>query len=131
MRLPKDKFDLEAVSELKAAGYPVYAPLLDGLADWVADGNWPVATPVADLLVSAGAGALPVLQRVLQGNDSNHQCFVLELVVGRLSPDVVAALRVILEKLSTSPNQDQIGEGVPDLAIDILQALDGERSATP
>ncbi|NKQ73418.1 hypothetical protein C3Y89_24255 [Rhizobium sp. UPM1132] len=60
MRLPANKFDLDAVYELEAAGYPAIAPLLDDLVAWTADGNWPVARPIADLLVSTGT-AFPCL----------------------------------------------------------------------
>ncbi|MBB3747421.1 hypothetical protein FHX10_006978 [Rhizobium sp. BK591] len=124
MRLPEDKFDLDAVSKLEAAGYPAIAPLLDDLVAWIADGNWPVARPVADLLVSTGAGAIPALRGVLHGNDPIHQHSVLLLVASRLSPDVVAALRGDLEQLATSPTLDQIQEGVSELAERILQKLD-------
>lgn len=127
MRLPEDKFDLDAVSKLEAAGYPAIAALLDDLVAWTADGNWPVARPVADLLVSTGAGAIPALRRVLHGSDPIHQHFVLLLVISRLSPDAVAALRSDLEELTTSPTLDQIQEGVSELAGRILQKLDSDR----
>ncbi|OAV51858.1 hypothetical protein A6U98_29635 [Rhizobium sp. WYCCWR10014] len=121
MRLPEDKFDLDAVAQLAAAGFPAIAPVLDDLVVWVADGNWPVATPVADLLVSTGTGAIPALRQVLQGSDAIHQYFMLLLVANRLPPDTAAALRGDLERLATKPTTDQIREGVSELAENILQ----------
>lgn len=123
LRLPEDKFDLDAVAQLEAAGFPAIAPLLDDLIAWVADGNWPVAQPVADLLVSTGAGAIPALRQVLQGGDAIHQYFALLLVADRLPLDIVTALRGDLKQLVTSPSLDQIREGVLELANGILQKL--------
>ncbi|WP_455272812.1 DUF5071 domain-containing protein [Rhizobium herbae] len=123
MRLPEDKFDLDAVAQLEAAGFPAIAPLLDDLVAWVADGNWPVAGPVADLLVSTGDGAIPALRNVLQGRDAIHQYFALLLVVDRLPPDVATLLRGDLKQLVTSPSLDQIREEVSELADGILQKL--------
>lgn len=123
MRLPEDKFDLDAVTQLEAAGFPAIAPFLDDLIAWIADGNWPVARPVADLLVSTGAGAVPALRQVLQGSDANHQYFALLLVVDRLPPDVAALLHGDLKHLVTSPSLRQIQEEVPELAEGILQKL--------
>ncbi|MHC2364147.1 DUF5071 domain-containing protein [Rhizobium leguminosarum] len=123
MRLPEDKSDLDAVAQLAAAGLPAIAPFLDDLVAWVADGNWPVARPVADLLVSTGRGAISALRPVLRGNDAIHQYFVLTLVVCQLSRDDVAALRADLERLATKPTTDQIREGVSDLAEEILQTF--------
>ncbi|NZD50191.1 DUF5071 domain-containing protein [Rhizobium leguminosarum] len=124
MRLPGDKFDLDAVAQLAAADFPAIVPFLDDLVAWVADGNWPVARPVADLLVSIGADAVPALRQVLQGSDAIHQHFVLLLVGSRLSPDVAAALLGDLERLAGSPTPDQVREGVSELAEIILQKLD-------
>jgi hypothetical protein len=73
---PANKFDLDAVYELDAAGYPAIAPLLDDLIAWTADGNWPVARPIADLLVSTGAATIPVVRGVLRGTDPIHQYFI-------------------------------------------------------
>jgi Domain of unknown function (DUF5071) len=123
MRLPQDKFDLDAVAQFVAAGFPAIAPFLDDLVIWVADGNWPVARPVAELLVLTGVGALPALRQVLQGSDAIHQYFMLLLVVNRLPPDIATALRGDLEHLATKPSADQFREGVSELAEDILQKL--------
>lgn len=123
MRLPRDKYDLDAVAQLTAARFPEVAPLLDDLVAWIADGDWPIARPISDVLVSAGSGAIPALLKVLQGDDAIHQHFVLSLVVCRLSRDEAAALRGDLERIATRPTIDQVREGVAELAEDILQTL--------
>jgi Domain of unknown function (DUF5071) len=123
MRFPEDKFDLDAVTKLEAIGYLATAPLLDRLVDWVADGNWPVARPVADLLVSTGAGVIPALLQLLRGRDAIHQYFALLLVVDRLPLDVAALLRSDLKQLVMSPSPEQIQEGAFDLAEGILRKL--------
>lgn len=123
MRLPKNKFDLDAVTKLGLAGFPAIAPFLDDLVAWIADGNWPVAKPVADLLVSIGAGSIPALRQVLQGSDAIHQYFVLLLVVDRLPPDAATLLRHDLKQIATSPTLEQVREHFSELAEGILVKL--------
>jgi hypothetical protein len=128
LRLPQNKFDLDAVSTLQTVGYPDIAPLLDDLVDWIADGNWPVAKPLADLLVSIGPPAIPALRRVLQGADAIHQYFSLLLVVTRLSPEIIVLLRSDLKRIVDAPTAVQIREGVSELAGEILHEFDRGRS---
>ncbi|WP_075292613.1 DUF5071 domain-containing protein [Pararhizobium arenae] len=123
MRLPVNKYDLDAVEKLGAADFPAITPLLDGLAAWIADGNWPVAKPIADLFVATGAAAIPALRRVLQGNDAIHQRFALLLVIDRLPPATAGLLRSDLEQMVRSPTLDQVREDVAELAERILRKL--------
>jgi Domain of unknown function (DUF5071) len=121
--LPQDKHDLDAVSKLQAEGYPNIAPLLDDIIYWIADGNWPVAPPMADFIVSVGPPAIPALRRVLQGEDVVHQYFCLFLVVSKFSPDLIALLQRDLEQIVDAPTADQVLEEVPILAGEILRTL--------
>jgi hypothetical protein len=48
------------------AGYAPAVPILDQLLGWVADGNWPVAEPMADFLATVGEPIVPALKKVLE-----------------------------------------------------------------
>jgi hypothetical protein len=115
------------VSKRQAIDYPDSAPLLDDIVAWPADGNWPVAKSLADLLVSIGPPTTPALQRLLQGADAAHQYFGLSLVVSRLPPDVAVHLRKDLKQIVKAPTTGQVLEGVSKLAADILRRFDDVR----
>ena len=121
--LPKNKFDLDAVSKLQTLDCREIEPLLEDLVAWIADGNWPVAKPLADLLVSVGRPAIPALRKLLQGADATHQYFSLLLVVSKFPPDVSALLQNDLKKIVEAPTVEQNLEGVSELAADVLRKL--------
>ena len=81
--LPRDKFDVEAVRAIADAGYPAIAPILDELVDWTADGNWPVARPLADYLATLGEPLVAPVSRVLRGTDGSHKENCIRLVVSQ------------------------------------------------
>ncbi|MGO8470123.1 DUF5071 domain-containing protein, partial [Rhizobium leguminosarum] len=47
--------------------------ILDDLLAWTADGNWPVAQPLARFIVTLGTPIVDPLLRVLRGNDSSQK----------------------------------------------------------
>uniref|UniRef100_UPI00403F1FD1 DUF5071 domain-containing protein n=1 Tax=Paenibacillus sp. FSL R5-0713 TaxID=2921655 RepID=UPI00403F1FD1 len=49
-RLPRDKFDFEAVSELNEFSNEELRNSIPELMQWLQDGNWPISKPVEDLL---------------------------------------------------------------------------------
>lgn len=122
--IPSSKFDIAAVSALEEAGYPAVASIIDDLLDWTADGNWPVAKPIADFLVTVGEPIAPSLKRVLGGKDAVHKYFCLELIVARLPQDVVRLLTPDLHRLADNPTADEVLEDVSAKASELLAILD-------
>ncbi|MBY6046679.1 DUF5071 domain-containing protein [Vannielia litorea] len=110
--LPTDKHDIAAVHRAAALAPEARTPLLPGLLEWVQDANWPVARPVADLLVAEGAALLPHLRVILQSEDAVWKYWLIELVIARLPPPDLAPLRPLLERLATAPGSADRAEEV-------------------
>ncbi|MBB2752274.1 UNVERIFIED_ORG: hypothetical protein GGI57_002977 [Rhizobium aethiopicum] len=121
--VPRDKHDVAAVSSIEKAGYPAVAPILDDLVGWTADGNWPVAVPLARFLASLGEPIVEPVSRVLKGNDPTHKYFCLILIVRHLPPEIVEKLRETLCQLSTNPNDDDRAEDVDTLAREVVERV--------
>jgi hypothetical protein len=121
--VPSDKHDIAAVLSAERAGYPAVAAILDKLVAWTADGNWPVAMPLARFLASLGDPVVEPVMRVLTGNDSTHKHFCLILIVPFLPADVLEKLHETLCQLSTNPNDDDRAEQVDRLAQDVLAKI--------
>ena len=122
--LPRDKFDVGSVRAIAAAGYPAIAPILDDLVDWTADGNWPVAQPLADFLITLGEPLAAPVSRVLRGTDGSHKENCIRLVVSRLPTDVLGKLEDDLRRLAERPSEDERREEADVAALDALTRLE-------
>jgi hypothetical protein len=123
--LPQDKFDTAAVVRIRTAGYPAVAAILDALVDWTADGNWPVARPIAEFLITLGDPVVAPIARVLRGSDSTHKEHLLRMVVQRLPRDILMKLEPELQQLVQQPSESDQGEQVDLAAREALDRLKG------
>lgn len=121
--LPRDKFDVDAVRAIAAAGYPAIAPILDELVDWTADGNWPVARPLADYLVTLGEPLAAPVSRVLRGTDGSHKENCIRLIVSGLPAETLAELEDDLRQLAERPSEDDRREEADIAAREALSRL--------
>ena len=124
--LPRDKFDVDAVRAIADAGYPSIAPILDELLDWTADGNWPVARPLADYLVTLGDPLVASVSRVLRGRDGNHKENCIRLIVRGLPAETLASLEDDLRRLAEQPTEDDHREEADIAAREALARLEGQ-----
>ena len=113
--LPRDKFDVDAVCAIADTGYPAIAPILDDLLDCTADGNWPIARPLADFLVTVGEPLAAPLSRVLRGvgdskehgfRDGSHKEHCLRLLLHDLPIEVLSKVEDDLRRLAERPSDD-------------------------
>ncbi len=113
--IPKSKHDLRAVKNLQDVDPASVMTILDQLLDWTADGNWPVAKPMADFLVLLGEPIVPSLKKILNGDDATQKYFCLDLIVRQLPADLLQDLSPDLERLVENPNPEEVAEGIPEL----------------
>ncbi|WP_244604376.1 DUF5071 domain-containing protein [Mesorhizobium japonicum] len=122
--LPRDKYDLDSIPLIVKAGYPAIAPILDELLDWTADGNWPVARPLADFFVTLGPPLIDPISQVLQGTDGTQKWHCINLIVQRLPTDILRGLEKDLRRLADYPSDDDRREEVDVEAREILLRLE-------
>lgn len=123
-RLPAHKHDLaavEALARLPASAWIAHAPQL---LEWLRDGNWPVARPVARLLASAGAATMPALARVFDGDDAIWKCGCIESLLAALPPADWEPLRPRLQRLADAPDPAELAEGAAEAAQTLLRRRD-------
>ena len=125
--LPRGKFDVRAVRAIAEAGYPAIAPILDDLLDWTADGNWPVARPLADYLVTLGDPLVAPISRVLHGSDGSHKMNCIRLIARDLPLDILRKLEADLRQLADQPSEDDRREEADIAAREGLARLEGQR----
>jgi hypothetical protein len=120
--IPSSKHDLAAVERLNAADRSEVVSIVGELLDWTADGNWPVAAPLATFLVSLEELLVPAVQRVLTGNDPSQIYFCLDLIVNKLPDEVVVKLERELQAIASRPARDDL-EGNYEIAAEILAKI--------
>ncbi|TPI30298.1 DUF5071 domain-containing protein [Mesorhizobium sp. B3-2-1] len=121
--VPRDKFDLDAVTAVERAGYPAIAPILDDLIGWTADGNWPVAQPLAHFLSTLGEPIVDPVLRVLRGDDPTFKYFCIIMIVEILPINILKAVEDDLRRLADSPNKSDRMEEVDEVAREALLRL--------
>lgn len=121
--VPRNKFDLDAISAVEQAGYPAIAPILDDLMEWTADGNWPVARPLARFLSALGEPILDPIRRVLRGDDPSFKYFCIVLIVRNLPIDILKSLEGDLTRIADNPTTSDKAEEVDKVAGEALLRL--------
>ena len=118
--IPSDDFDIAAIDRAKSVGFPALNPAIPDLLEWVQDANWPVAEETALLLSDAGPAIVPVIKKVLAALDGVWKYWILEIVIPKLDPGVVALLHEDIVRLATAPTVDDRTEEADVAARDIL-----------
>lgn len=128
MRLPADKFDIEAVAELAKLGYSQLEPVMPLVLEWMKDLNWPVAQALRPFLVSVGAPLVPHVRMVLSSADAIWKYWILRAVVAE-SDEMASCLRTDLMRLASTPTIAECEEGVDEAAAEILKRIKAHGAA--
>lgn len=118
--VPRHKQDMSRAEAAVAAGWPAVSPVLPDLLGWLQDYNWPVAHVLAPFLATTGLSALPHLERILESDDPIWKYWILSCVVAP-QPEVVAALRLELERIALRPTDGEVAAGVVGVAEELLR----------
>jgi hypothetical protein len=97
--VPRDKYDIERVEALVAAGPEAAISILPELLEWIQDMNWPVALPLSEYLVTIGEPLIPHLRKILTSDDHWWIYSVLLHIVEDLPVELVRSLKPELDQL--------------------------------
>ncbi len=103
--VPSGKHDLRALERATAVGFPALNDVIPHLLRWLQDANWPVAQPTAALLADAGRDIVPHIRTILNCDDEIWKYWTLELLVTRMSPNLVRELKEDLADHSGKSDQ--------------------------
>jgi hypothetical protein len=121
--IPKDKGDIATALKLNAYSYQDVKPIVPELLEWLQDGNWPVAHPIADYLTTITDQITPEIIEVLRGNDPNWKYWCL-IVFGRekpINPLLLEEIKLLTKRISKM----EIEEGVLEEAQAIIEENGG------
>jgi hypothetical protein len=121
--IPTNKFDTEKIRQLVKVDRKDIVPILPQLMEWIQDMNWPVATPVLELLVTFPEEVVPLIKDVIATDDGNWKYWCLRDLVPRLPLDSQKHLKDELLKLAHFPTEDDKAEELDELAGDILLTI--------
>jgi hypothetical protein len=125
--LPRDKHDLVRAEAIVSAGYPAVEPLMPHLLEWLQDMNWPVARVLAPFLARVGAPLERHLRLVFESTDDIWKYWVIHSVIAE-SPELRRIFRDDLQRLASSPTENERVEEVDEVARTVLQLADGREA---
>jgi hypothetical protein len=115
--IPKHKFDEEVIIELKKLSFEQLRPIIPELLEWLQDWNWPIARPVADILIPFVDRLTPDILKILKTDDTMWKYWVLNVLVFDTND---ALLLSEIERIAKNPTRGEIEDEVSSLAIEIL-----------
>ncbi|MER2106548.1 MAG: DUF5071 domain-containing protein [Solibacillus sp.] len=121
--MPKDKFDLATVENLKQAQAEAVLPNLPQMLEWIKNLNWPVAEPMIEVLLHYPTEVTPYVEGILQGNDDEWIYNCLVAIVPRLPFFSKLVLVNAVEQLATKDVTAQ-NEHIVEAAKQALQSME-------
>jgi hypothetical protein len=118
--MPSEKTETAQAMKLVALGYPVVAPVIAEMLEWVEDASWPVAVIFLPFLARIGAPLVPHVRYVLQSQDEQWKRVVLDHIVSQ-SGDLSHGLSVDLLRLVDAPTDAERAEGLNYTADEIFR----------
>ena len=107
--LPKDKFDVEAVEKLKQLDEREIIKLIPEMFLWIADGNWPVAIPMIEVLVKYPKYIMDelMLHLSIEEQDDELKYFIITLLIPRLPSVYQEKLLPHIKRIYYSPSMSE------------------------
>jgi hypothetical protein len=118
--IPRNKHDIERAEAAVKAGYPVVAPILPELLEWLQDMNWPVAGFLAPFLATIGKPLIPHIQRIFATDDEMWKYWIMTYIIAD-SVELATSFRDELERIAFSPTKREIEEELNETAQHILK----------
>jgi len=115
--IPKDKFDIQAVENLKNYTLEELDPILMDLLEWVQDINWPVAIPMSAFLKGIKRPLIPHIKKVFAGNDFIWIYWILTFVINDWHRDLILELK---DDLLVVSRVNSKGEDTEFRALELL-----------
>jgi hypothetical protein len=123
MKLPTDKADVATADALADADPARLGPYIVELLDWLQDGNWPVARPIAVALSRCGMALVNPVRHILGSDDDIWKYWVISRLLGDVDREVWRALEPDLLRIVNQPTPGEVEESVALAARDVIFML--------
>ena len=112
--IPQNKFDKNAISDLRHASDEDVLKNVDELLEWLKDCNWPVFDGVVCRLSSLGSKISTPLTKILLGSDSIWKANIIGHLIPKFTQESQAIYTQVLTELLSNPSENDFEEGVVD-----------------
>lgn len=122
--VPKDKYDITVISELKKLSDTEIESIIPGLLEWIQDMNWSVAENIAEILSvhsKVTASFIPQLLKPEQTDDIWKFNIITYLLKRNRSFSENALITAEVERIAVSPTKGEQLEAVDTAAREYLQ----------
>lgn len=120
--IPKDKFDKDAIENLKKCSFNEIREYVPQLLEWLQDGNWPVSAPIFDYFLPHVNAIEDEIIKIFNTNDGMWKYWTLRLI-SRFPGKVNDNLFQEITRMTEHPTKDEIDCEVQQEAAEVLQDL--------
>lgn len=115
--IPKHKDDQKVIEQLKKLSFDEIRPIVPDLLEWLQDINWPIASPIAEVLRPFIDKIASDIINILKTNDGIWKLWTLTTLL-RATKNPILLKEV--DRIAKFPTRDEIEEEVNKEAIAIL-----------
>lgn len=126
--IPKNKFDLSGIDELRKLSDEEILPILPNLLEWMKDMTWPVAKEMPALLSSHPKVLIPSIIEALQPEqmECDWKTFMIQVLLPLLDKEYLLELKPSLERIAQFPTWGESDEGTDHEAKHLLDMISYE-----
>lgn len=119
--IPKDKADVEFITELSKHDIKETKEIVPELLKWLQDFNWPVAEHVADYLSKYSNDIDDDIISVLNGSDGVWKYWIVFTLV--LHSEVIPNEKIMkeVERIAYSPTTSEKEEEIDEIALEAIE----------
>lgn len=119
--LPKDKFDIESVENLKNFSFDEIQPIVPDLLEWLKDCNWPVSKPIFNFLLPYTDNISSDILEILNGTDEVWKYWILSGFGDSITNNLV---NEEIKRIAFKPTKNELNEGIAEIALELIQKND-------
>lgn len=116
--LPKDKFDIETVENLKNFSFEEIQPIVPELLEWLQDCNWPISKPILNILLPFTDKISFNILEILKGSDEVWKYWILMGFGNSITNNLIIEE---IKRIAFKPSENEINEGNAEIALELVQ----------
>ncbi|BCE01816.1 DUF5071 domain-containing protein [Marinicellulosiphila megalodicopiae] len=124
--IPKNKSDIEAVSNLDNLSNKELEPYLVELLTWVQDINWPVAGYIAPRLSQAGIEIIEPIKQILKSDDATWKYWIISQILPFSNKQVQDSMKSMLIEIINNPTASDHHDEVDLVAKELIESMQNE-----
>ena len=118
--IPKSKFDLDAIEELKTLSFETVKANVPKLLEWMQDMNWPVGYGIATYFAPHVNSIKKELLDILNTDDELWKYWIIGSLISRSHDNPDQELIFIIKRIAEHPTKNEKEDCVDEVAIAVI-----------